>query len=242
MEKNKLNTFIAKYTLGGNVQSVAWEFTDNNLITNFISDDKSLIGSVKLTPVNKPPIKFGVYNTKLLNKMISVLSDTIEIDVDYDGSIPTNIKIYDDSTSVSFMLADLSVIPIVPILKKTPEFQLSIALTKEFSDSFIKAKDALSDTETFTIIQDGSTSRFTVIVGQIGSGTNKIQLNIEANITEDNDFTTMTFSSKYLKEILSSNKEFNNGMLNISLDGLAEVTFVNSDFECKYYLIELNTN
>jgi hypothetical protein len=242
MEKIKLNTFIAKYTLGGNVQSVTWEFTDNNLITNFISDDKSLIGSVKLTSVNKPPIKFGVYNTKLLNKMISVLSDTIEIDVDYNGNTPTNIKIYDDSTSVSFMLADLSVIPIVPILKKTPEFQLSIALTKEFSDSFIKAKDALSDTETFTIIQDGSTSKFKVIVGQIGSSTNKIQLNIEANITEDNDFTSMTFSSKYLKEILSSNKEFNNGMLNISLDGLAEVKFVNSDFECKYYLIELNTN
>ena len=48
MQKNKLNRFIQKYNLGGNVNSVKWTAKDNELATSFVTNDKSLMGNVKV--------------------------------------------------------------------------------------------------------------------------------------------------------------------------------------------------
>ncbi len=48
MEKQKLNRFVSKYNLAGLVESVKWESKDGSLNTSFISDDKSVLGSVTL--------------------------------------------------------------------------------------------------------------------------------------------------------------------------------------------------
>ena len=42
MQKDKLNRFIQKYNLGGNVNSVKWESSGNKLVTKFVTPDKSL--------------------------------------------------------------------------------------------------------------------------------------------------------------------------------------------------------
>ena len=46
MEKSKLNKFIQKYNLGGNVNSVKWTTGTNKLKTSFVTPDKSLLGTV----------------------------------------------------------------------------------------------------------------------------------------------------------------------------------------------------
>ena len=46
MEKSKLNKFIQKYNLGGNVNSVKWTADANQLKTSFVTPDKSLLGTV----------------------------------------------------------------------------------------------------------------------------------------------------------------------------------------------------
>ena len=49
MQKSKLDKFIQKYNLGGNVNSVKWKSSGDTLTTTFVTPDKSLLGSVKLT-------------------------------------------------------------------------------------------------------------------------------------------------------------------------------------------------
>lgn len=49
MEKTRINRFISKYNLAGLVESVKWESKEGSLSTNFISDDKSVLGTVTLS-------------------------------------------------------------------------------------------------------------------------------------------------------------------------------------------------
>ncbi len=62
MEKSKLINFISKYHLGGLVNSVAWN-SNGSLSTRFISDDKCVVGEVRLNNFNSETSKFGVYQT-----------------------------------------------------------------------------------------------------------------------------------------------------------------------------------
>ena len=126
MEKQSLNRFVSKYNLAGLVESVKWESKDGSLTTSFISDDKSVLGSVSMKDFDSTDATFGVYDTTKLTKMLSVLGDDIEFSInDIDGK-SVSLKFKDGSTSVNYMLADLSVIPNVPDLKPVSYTHLTL--------------------------------------------------------------------------------------------------------------------
>ena len=52
MQKSKLDRFIQKYNLGGNVNSVKWKSTTDTLSTTFVTPDKSLLELLKQTSFN----------------------------------------------------------------------------------------------------------------------------------------------------------------------------------------------
>ena len=66
MEKTKLNKFIQKYNLGGNVNSVKWTAGTNQLKTSFVTPDKSLLGTVVADNVKFEDADMGVYQTDQL--------------------------------------------------------------------------------------------------------------------------------------------------------------------------------
>ena len=75
MNKITLDTFIQKYNLGGNVNSVKWISDGKTLSTRFISPDKSLLGELTLVKQTLPKFEVGVYDTPLLSKMLGTLAD-----------------------------------------------------------------------------------------------------------------------------------------------------------------------
>ena len=79
MNKITLNTFIQKYNLGGNVNSVKWTSDGTKLSTKFISGDKSLLGVLELDKQNLPAFDVGVYDTAQLQKMLNVMMDSVEL-------------------------------------------------------------------------------------------------------------------------------------------------------------------
>ena len=137
MEKQKLNRFVSKYNLAGLVESVKWESKNGSLNTSFISDDKSVLGSVSMKEFDNSDSSFGVYDTTKLTKMLSVLGDAVDFSIsDIEGKA-VSLKFKDGSTSVNYMLADLSVIPNVPDLKQLPNFDVEIKLDSNFISKFI---------------------------------------------------------------------------------------------------------
>ena len=238
MEKQSLNRFVSKYNLAGLVESVKWESKEGSLTTSFISDDKSVLGSVSMKEFDNSDASFGVYDTTKLTKMLSVLGDDIDFSInDIDGK-PVSLKFKDGSVSLNYMLADLSVIPNVPDLKQLPEFDVEIKLDSNFINKFIKAKGALQDENNFTFTcKEGSGQ---IILGYSNINTNRINIDVDCTCSKDK-IEPISFSANFLKEILVANKEATDATLKISTSGLAHIHFEIDNYESNYYLVEIQS-
>ena len=104
MEKQSLNHSYRSTILFGLVESVKWESKEGSLTTSFISDDKSVLGSVTMKDFDSSDSSFGVYDTTKLTKMLSVLGNDVDFSInDIDGK-SVSLKFKDGSTSVNYML------------------------------------------------------------------------------------------------------------------------------------------
>jgi hypothetical protein len=51
----------------------------------------------------------------------------------------------------------------------------------------------------------------------------------------------ISFSVRFLKEVLKGNPEFKDPILYVSDDGLASITFSDNDLEAQYHLVKMET-
>ena len=236
MNKQHLLRFIQKYSLGGVIESVAWNAEGNKLSVRFISDDKTMLGEVDFDGFTSTPFNIGIYTTSLLKNLVGILDNDLTLKVDMAGDKATVLKLSSDETETSYQLADLGVIPSVPDLKAMPDFGISIDMASNMIDKFIKAKGALSDIDTFTVFSEGGDLK--MAIGYSTISTNRVTFIAIKGF--DGDVKPISFSAKYLKEILTANKEATSAKLKVSTDGLANVEFLIDNFACKYYLVEIS--
>ena len=93
MEKTKLNKFIQKYNLGGNVNSVKWTADTNQLKTSFVTPDKSLLGTVVADNVKFEDADMGVYQTDQLQKLLNVLDNDVDLSLTRAGDRAVSLKV-----------------------------------------------------------------------------------------------------------------------------------------------------
>ena len=93
MQKSKLDKFIQKYNLGGNVNSVKWKSNGDTLSTSFVTPDKSLLGNVKVDKFQFEDAELGVYQTDQLKSLINVLGDDVSLDLTKFGDKAVSLKV-----------------------------------------------------------------------------------------------------------------------------------------------------
>ena len=232
MQKTKLDRFIQKYNLNGNVNSVKWTSKDDTLRTTFVTSDKSLMGSVTVDNVQFDEGDVGIYTTDLLQRLLGVLGDDVTLNVSKFGDKAVSLKVQNGTVSIDYTLSDLSVIPDPPTLKRVPEFQTNIKIDSHFIETFIKGKSALSDAETFTLTTGDETQ---VVIGYASTNTNRVNIPVE---TTTNGLTdNISFNANLFRDVLSANKECTSATLEISNDGLARINFKVDDYDSMYYLV-----
>ena len=227
MKKTSLEGFISRYNLGGEIESVKIVSDKTGMSVKFISDDKTLLGTVTSEDAEFADGEFGVYTTSQLKNLLGVLDANINVTA---GSAA--LEFSDNSTTVNYMMADLSVIPAVPDIKQVPDFESEITLSDEFISRFIKSKGALNESDTFTFqCKDGK--------GEIILGYSKrIYIKVDCTCTKDS-VGPISFSAKYLKEILNANRAPKAANLKIATAGLAQCTFESEGFKSEYFLVEV---
>ena len=230
MKKSSIESFINRYNLGGEVESVKIESNDSQMKVSFISDDKTLLGDVTSVEGEFPNGEFGIYTTSQLKALLGVLESTVDVE-----SSESYIKFSDKGTSVNYMLADLSVIPVVPDLKQMPPFDAEITLNDDFTSKFIKSKGALSESDTFTFSCIGGKGE--VVLGYSTINTNRISISVDCKC--EGDIQPISFSAKYLKEVLNANRGSKSATLKISSQGLSHISFENDSLKSNYYLVEI---
>ena len=239
MQKSKLDKFIQKYNLGGNVNSVKWKSSGDSISTSFVTPDKSLLGNIKVDKFQFESSELGVYQTDQLKSLIGVLGDDVILDVSKAGDKAYSLKVKNGSTldpvSVDYVLSDLSVIPDPPSLKRLPEFETSIKLDTKFINTFIKGKSALSDVDTFTILN--GKNGVEVVIGYSSTNTNRVNIPVET--TSSDLEKPISFNANLFKEVLVANRECTSAVLEVSNEGLAKVNFKVDDYDSTYFVVAM---
>ena len=234
MNKQKLVKFIDKYSLGGLVNSAILSFKDNTLNTRFTSGDKSLLGILSMDKWDFEDGEFGVYNTEQLVKLLSVLDDDVTMTVSKAGEKAVSIQMSDSVSKVNYMLTDTSVISRPPVPESLPQnFELKININQQFISKFISGKQALPETDTFTIVTNNDKAN--VVIGYASVNTNRVT--IPVSTTEYKHMDLISFNASNFKEILSANKECESALLEVSPDGIAKITFKIDNYKSTYYLV-----
>ena len=236
MEKTKLNKFIQKYNLGGNVNSVKWKSDGSTLSTSFVTPDKSLLGNVKVDKFSFDSAELGIYQTDQLQKLLNVLDNEVDLSLTKAGDRAVSLKVKNGSVSVDYVLSDLSVIPEPPALKRLPDFQTQVKLDSQFIDTFIKGKSALADVDMFTFVNDKD-GNLNAVIGYSSTNTNRVTIPVETNtngLTEP-----VTFNANLFIEMLVANKDCKSAVLEVSNEGLAKVNFKIDDYDSTYYIVAM---
>ena len=235
MQKSKLDKFIQKYNLGGNVNSVKWKSDGSTLSTSFVTPDKSLLGNVKVDKFSFDSSELGIYQTDQLKSLIGVLGDDISLDLTSAGDRAVSLNVKNGAISIDYVLSDLSVIPDPPALKRLPEFGTQIKLDTKFINTFVKGKAALSDIDSFTILN--GKSGVEVVIGYSSTNTNRVNIPVET--TSSNLEKPISFNANLFKEVLVANKECTSAVLEVSNEGLAKVNFKVDDYDSTYYVVAM---
>jgi hypothetical protein len=239
MNKKSFESFLGKYNLGGACDKALYTVDDTTLSTRTISDDKNVLCEVSGPAMGLPAGSYGVYDTTRLRSLLNVLGDSLSVNVKKFADKVVGLTFDDTNTKVTFVLADAAVIPPVPELKTTPPFELTVVMDEQFINTFIRAKGALSEVDTFAIMSEGDTATAHIVLGHSALNTNRVRLT--ATATEAVKFNATSFSAKYLREILVANKGAGHGKLEVSSKGLARTSFVSGDITSTYYLVPIVT-
>ena len=199
--------------------------------------EKSKLGVVTVKDAKLDEGDYGIFDTKQLSSMLSVLGEGIDITTRKNNGKVTAIHLTDSNAKVDYVLADSAVIPIAPDLKQRPSFDIEIKLDQKVMNTFLKAKGALSDVETFTVLSDGDSAQ--IVLGYSDMNTNRITMDVET--TKNVKVNPINFSARYLKEIISANREAVSGVLKVSAKGLAYVKFGVTEYNTDYYLVQIQT-
>jgi hypothetical protein len=237
MEKSKLERFISKYNIGGACESVKCVSNGTEMTVRSISDDKNVLAEVTSHDIGFPEGEFSIYETKKLRSLLGVLGEKLKVAANSSSNKVIGLNLSDSDTKVTFVLADESVIPKVPDLKKLPPVDIEIVLDDKFVNTFARAKGALSEVDTFTVMSDGTDA--TVVIGYSTLNTNRV--NIKTTTKTNTKIDPISFSANYLKEVLLSNKEIKDGILKVSSKGIAVAEFVGEAFTSKYFLVQIDT-
>ena len=242
ISKFELQSVINKYFLGGLIEGVKWDVKSNNLNIKFTAPTKEMIGEINYSNFNLVDSSVGISNTTQLLKLIGISGGEIHLDYIKNNKIFTKLIISDNQFTVNYALADILTIPKAGAFNGSNVFNLETDLNIEIISALIKAKSALSESETVvfkpTTSMDGDFQLELIFGGDIEYA-NKVSY-FMTNFTQkdvSSDFT-LNFNSNLLKEILTTNKDALKAKMSINLEGLLKLSFETANTVSTYYMVK----
>ena len=242
--KNKLQSVISKYYLGGKVESVKWNIEGGTLNIDFMAPTKDMIG--RLTARDFPITQEGtlaIFNTTQLNRLLNVLAGDLVLDAEKVKAVFTKLTIQDAKSTINYSLADPMMIQKVGEVDEDVNWQVNATLENEDFNTFVRAASAIQGNEIVTLnptedIVGTPVLQFTF--GERMEFSNKVEFHVNAefkeNVRQDNK---IPFSSEMLREIFNANKTSDECHLSFVDDGLLRLIFTSQDegIDTTYFVV-----
>jgi len=236
-------SFLERYHLKDNVGNVEIRVREQGgekeLYTKFRSKSGSVKGDVSLSPFDFEECKFGVWQTKKLKQLLSIMDGRFDLELkrkpESMGGGPMALKLTDDFRTVTFHTAELDVVKhdidsISLKLSKKPPVAVELDVDEEFTNGFTRGMSAVEE-DAFAVRSDGSN-----VVFELGwrrhSGGNTVKLRPDVEDPEQVD--EMVFRGDIMSHILRANKS-DPGTRRVSPVGMLMVEFTGDRFESNYF-------
>ena len=242
--KNKLQSIISKYYLGGQVESVKWVLNEGTLTIDFMAPTKDMIGRLNVGgfPLNHDGT-LAIFNTTQLNRLLNVLAGDLMLDAERTKAVFTKLNIQDAKSTINYSLADPMMIQKVGEVDEDVNWQVKATLDNEDFQTFVRAATSIQGNELVTLtptedIVGTSVLQFTF--GERMEFSNKVEFHVNAefeeNVRQDNK---IPFSSEMLKEIFNANKTSDECQLSFVDDGLLRLIFRSEDenIDSTYFVV-----
>jgi len=242
--KNKLQSIISKYYLGGQVESVKWVLNEGTLTIDFMAPTKDMIGRLNVGgfPLNHDGT-LAIFNTTQLNRLLNVLAGDLMLDAERTKAVFTKLNIQDAKSTINYSLADPMMIQKVGEVDEDVNWQVKATLDNEDFQTFVRAASSIQGNELVTLtptedIVGTSVLQFTF--GERMEFSNKVEFHVNAefeeNVRQDNK---IPFSSEMLKEIFNANKTSDECQLSFVDDGLLRLIFRSEDenIDSTYFVV-----
>ena len=126
INKGELQTIISKYNLGGMIDAVKWTVKDKQLTIKYNAPTKDMIGEVTHTNFDLADSEIAVYDTPQLDKLLSITSGDLDLQLEKIGKVFTRLVIGDVNYTLSYTLSDLMLIQEPGIVKDPNTIQLNV--------------------------------------------------------------------------------------------------------------------
>ena len=236
--RSRLLSHIDRYNLSGEIEPVRWNIDHGGLQIGFVSPDNTIIGELQADEFAlEDDVELGVMQTSRLQKLIKILDDTFDVSFGYAGDQARLMTLEDAQKTVEFRLAELSVIPDTPTLKKLPDFQVQAEITEQFTSDFRSAESALDEDE-FAVrtTPDGVEAVVGYTADSRREHNNKVTLPVSVDEYENLD-NTVTFKADIFAEILKANSDAEGGTWDVSEEGLSRIEFEGETWTSSYYFV-----
>ena len=244
MNKQILTSIIDKYHLGGTVESVKWIIKDKNIVINFITPFKNLVGKITSSNIDLEDSEIGIYNTSQFVKLVKIMDNYIVLKLNKsEHGTPLELTLADNQYDLNYYLSDLNLIETVPNINEPETYDATLSINNEFIEKFVNAKKALGDIKQFIIKTEYDENEGTQLVVTIGEGNgyaNKIKF--KNNCESLFGLNEIPFPADMMLEVLKANSDTTDGKIEISQEGLMKLTFKEDSIESIYYLVRLSTN
>jgi len=235
ISKLKLQSVIEKYHLGGLVENVKWDISsDKQLTINFMAPSREMIGKVIYKDFPLPESSIGISNTTQLAKLLSITSGDLILDYVKEHKLITKLLVADEQFNLNYTLADLLTVPKPGEYNGPEEYDIETSLTDEIIVALIKAKNALNNSE--NVVVEPSLIGLEFNFGGDVEYSNKVSYTIQ-NVSPPSTNFKLTYNSDLLKNILSCNKDMQNGKLYIKHNGLMKLVFDHENIQSVYYIV-----
>jgi len=240
MKKLQLESFIKRYSLGGNVSKVKWKYSaqDKTLHARAAIDNKSFIVDVIMNDFDafgSDDLIFCVGDTDKILSMMKPFNEDINISINRSGDRIYGLSMADDDCESYCSAADPSIMdPVAKNLQDLPPPDVEILLTEDFIDKFKASYSALKDIDSFSV-NINKKGLFEIVIGYATTNSNRIRLLPKVTSDKINLIKAISFPSKNISEILKNNSDIENGKMSVSNMGIVTFHFKNEKYSCTYY-------
>jgi hypothetical protein len=240
MKKETLIHFIDKYSLGEILRAVVWKYVaaDKVLKTRGELPNRTFVMDVVMNGFTEfsEDVRIPIVETPKVRAMLSPLQENITLTLEKNGDRVVGFIASDADCECRCTAGEFNAIP--PAAKDLIDshtYDVEVSLTEEFTNTFLKAKVALSEIDEVTVRMNKK-DQLEFVLGYSVANTNRISILAPTVAGKDKlQGQPIKYSTDCLVEILKANKEIPDGKLHLRSGGVAKFIYKNDLFQCTYW-------